>query len=63
MIKYMEILLLYHSVINIKITTSLPKRYENFGIEQYFTKNNLDVQYATINPKNVMITPTGNTDA
>jgi len=59
----MEILLLYHSTIKIKITTSLPKRYENFGIEQYFTKNHLDVQYAIINPKNVMITPTGNTDA
>lgn len=49
--------------IKLIFTTSLPKRWENLGIEQCFINHHFDVQNATINPNIVMITPIGKTAA
>lgn len=47
----------------IKFTMNLPSRYENFGIEQYLMSHHLEVQYANMSPKKVIMTPNGNTAA
>lgn len=44
-------------------TINFPNLYENFGMELYLNSQAFDVQYVNINPKKVIMTPTGNTAA